>query len=141
MKDAAKFDDPAIFQVSPSYEEVTMDLLFGGHNKGFAVLAKVLYPVNNEKVYPLYYVLCDTNLDCFVLTVHGIHAMAIQRGDVIILLDPYYSLVNFEWQGKLYHFKSVRVNLPNQVLVNGEAVPNHFAIRQPLGRKPKAWGL
>nr|XP_033515539.1 uncharacterized protein LOC117279997 [Nicotiana tomentosiformis] len=86
MKVAAKFDDPAIFQVSPSYEEVTMDLLAGGHNEGFAVLAKVLYPVNNEKIYPLYYVLCDTKLDCFILTVHGIHEMAVSLLHCAVLI-------------------------------------------------------
>ncbi|KAG5620814.1 hypothetical protein H5410_006032, partial [Solanum commersonii] len=74
-----------------------------------------------------YYMLCDSEENSFVLTVFNIKEKAIKQGDQVTLLDPICKFVDFGMgrKGKLviismhYQFKSVRVNLLEQVLVNG----------------------
>uniref|UniRef100_M1BIL8 Tetratricopeptide repeat protein 5 OB fold domain-containing protein n=1 Tax=Solanum tuberosum TaxID=4113 RepID=M1BIL8_SOLTU len=76
--------------------------------------------------------LCVSDENSFVLTVFGIQKEAMKQGDQVTLLDPICKFVDFEWEGKHYQFKSVRVNLLEQVLVNGNALSPNFAMHESL---------
>ncbi|KNA14351.1 hypothetical protein SOVF_108210 [Spinacia oleracea] len=111
-----------------SYKKSTVDLLFEGLNKSTAVTGKVLFDVKHNNVAPLYYVACDSNQMCFVLSVYGIQDNVIREGDQIMLLEPWYKNVCFSWKGKHYSFKSIRADFKEQVMVNGKALSPNQAI-------------
>uniref|UniRef100_K4B5V9 Tetratricopeptide repeat protein 5 OB fold domain-containing protein n=1 Tax=Solanum lycopersicum TaxID=4081 RepID=K4B5V9_SOLLC len=119
-------------EVNPPYNRATMDLLTEGPNKLMAVVAAVQCLVKYEYKAPVYYMLCDSDEKSFVLAVFGIQKEAIKHGDQITILDPVCKFVDFVREGKHYQFKSVRVNLLEQVLLNGNPLPPSSAISKPL---------
>ncbi|KAK6921653.1 Tetratricopeptide repeat protein 5, OB fold domain [Dillenia turbinata] len=118
----------ATVNVNSSYKRVTVDLLSEGLNKTVAVLGKVLYYVKHDSVAPLYYLLCDSNQTCFVLSIYGIRNDAIKENDQLTLLEPCYRFINLTWKGKRYEFKSIRVDFLEQLLVNGKSLSPHHAV-------------
>lgn len=128
----------ATVDLSHSYKRATMDLLSEGFNKGIAVTGKVLFFSKNECVFPLCYVLSDSNHTCYVITVYGIRNDAIKEGDQVTLLEPFYRFVDFSWKGKHYQFKSVRVDFVEQLLVNGKCLSPHLAVRTSIYAQHKA---
>ncbi|XP_010066665.2 tetratricopeptide repeat protein 5, partial [Eucalyptus grandis] len=113
---------------SSSHKKANVDLLFEGHNKAIAVVGKVLFFIKHDSVSPLYYIACDSNQTCFILSVYVIRNDMIKEGDQLMLLDPYYRLVDFTWSGKTYQFKSIRVDFLQQLLVNGKPLPPSQAV-------------
>ncbi|KAH0696387.1 hypothetical protein KY289_013869 [Solanum tuberosum] len=114
--------------LDPSYNKATLDVLAEGPNKGLAVMGVVRCLVKYEYGVPLYYVLCDSDGNSFVLLVFGIQEEAIKQGDQVTLLEPFCKFVDFKWKEKHYQFQSVRVNNVEQVLGNGKTVSSDFAI-------------
>ncbi|KAK4710152.1 hypothetical protein R3W88_004665 [Solanum pinnatisectum] len=117
--------------LDPSYNKATLDVLAEGPNKGLAVMGVVRCLVKYEYGIPLYYVLCDSDENSFVLLVFGIQEEVTKQGDQVTLLEPFCKFVDFNWKEKHYLFQSVRVNNVEQVLVNGKAVSSDFAL-QPI---------
>ncbi|KAL0396744.1 UNVERIFIED_CONTAM: Tetratricopeptide repeat protein 5 [Sesamum calycinum] len=102
------------------------DNLLEGLNKAVAIVGRVIFFVKHENVAPFFYLLCDSSQICYVLSVYGIQSEAIKEGDQLTLLDPSYHYVDFSWKGKLYQFRSVRIDFLEQVLVNGKTLsPQH----------------
>ncbi|XP_015064991.1 tetratricopeptide repeat protein 5-like [Solanum pennellii] len=122
----------ANIDLNPSYKRVTVDLLTEGFNKQIEVVAAVRCLVKYEYKAPVYYMLCDSDENSFVLTAFGIQKEAIKQGDQVILLEPICKFIDFEWEGKHYQFKSVRVNLLEQVLLNGNPLPPSSAMSDSL---------
>ncbi|XP_028785331.1 tetratricopeptide repeat protein 5-like [Neltuma alba] len=110
------------------FELSTLDLLLNGLNRAVAVDGRVLSFVMNDVDVPLYYLLRDSNQTCFVLTVYGVRKDVIKEADWLTLLDPKFRHVDFSCKGKCYQFKSIRVDFPEQVLVNGKAVTPQQAV-------------
>ncbi|KAL9453345.1 hypothetical protein AB3S75_009030 [Citrus x aurantiifolia] len=122
----------AAVKLSSSHKRATVDLLSEGLNKTVAVVGKVLFFVKHENVTPLYFLVCDSNQTCFVLSVYGMRNDAIKEGDLLTLLEPYYRLVDFSWKGKCHQFKSIRVDFLEQVLVNGKTLPPQLLLRSSI---------
>ncbi|XP_065881886.1 uncharacterized protein [Euphorbia lathyris] len=122
----------AAVHLNSSYRRVTIDLLLDGLNKAVAIVGKVLFFVKHENVTPLYYLVCDSNQICFVLSVYGIINDVIKEGDQLTLLEPYYHSTDFCWKEKHYHFKSIRVDFIKQLLVNGKPLLPQHAIRSSI---------
>ncbi|KAE8022795.1 hypothetical protein FH972_008565 [Carpinus fangiana] len=118
--------------LNSSYKRATIDLLSEGLNKAVAVVGKVLFFIKHESVAPIYYLVCDSNQICFVLSVYGIHNDAIKEGDQLTLLEPCYRYIDFSWKEKHYQFKSIRVDFLEQALVNGKAPAPRHAIRTSI---------
>lgn len=114
------------------YRTVTMDLLSEGLNRTLAVDGKVLFFIRSEGVAPLYYLLCDSNQTCFVLSIYGVRQDVIKGGDQLTLLDPCFRDVDVSWKEKHYQFKSIRLDFYEQVLVNGKALTPQQAIRTSI---------
>ncbi|KAI5401296.1 uncharacterized protein LOC127097959 isoform X1 [Lathyrus oleraceus] len=119
----------AAVNLKSPYRTVTIDLLSEGLNRALAVEGKVLFSISSEGVAPLYYLLCDSNQTCFVLSVYGVHQDVIKGGDQLTLLDPCFRDVDFTWKEKHYQFKSIRTDFYEQMLVNGKALTPQQAIR------------
>lgn len=128
----------ATVNLNPSHKRTAIDHLVKGINKGVAVVGKVLFFVRHDSPAPLYYVLCDANQVCYVLSVYGIRNDTIKEGDQVILLEPYYRDIDFSWKEKLYQFKSVRVDALEQVLVNGKALSSNQAVSASIYVQHKA---
>ncbi|OWM86258.1 hypothetical protein CDL15_Pgr011082 [Punica granatum] len=127
----------ALLSVSPPYRRANVDALTEGLNKAVAVVGKVLFFVKHDNVAPLYYLVCDSNQTCFVLSVYGMSADAIKEGDQLILLDPIYRFADFSWRGKSYQFKSIRVDFLNQLLLNGKPLSPSQAVRASIHAQHK----
>ncbi|KAJ9708333.1 hypothetical protein PVL29_000400 [Vitis rotundifolia] len=97
---AALASSRAADNLNPSYKRITIDILSEGLNKAVAIVGKVLFFVKHESIAPLYYLVCDSNQICYVLSVYGISNDAIKEGDQLTLLEPYYRHVDFSWKGK-----------------------------------------
>ncbi|CAL5350277.1 unnamed protein product [Camellia sinensis] len=124
----------AAVNLNPSYRRATIDSLSEGLNKQVAIIGKVLFFVKHENVAPLYYLVCDSNHFCYVLSVYGIRDDAIKEGDQLTLVEPNYRNVDFSWKGK---FRSVRVDFLEQVLVNGKALSFQQAVRSSIHAQHK----
>ncbi|KAF7132666.1 hypothetical protein RHSIM_Rhsim09G0101300 [Rhododendron simsii] len=132
----------AAVNLNPSYRKATVGILSDGLNKKVAIIGKVLFFVKHENVAPLYYLVCDSDQSCYVLSVYGIRDEAcdieikdplqIKEGDQLTLLEPNYRDVDFSWNGKAYRFNSVRVDFLEQVIVNGNAVSSTQAVRTAI---------
>ncbi|EEF30149.1 Tetratricopeptide repeat protein, putative [Ricinus communis] len=62
----------AAVNLNSSFKRATVDLLSNGLNKAVSIVGKVLFFIKHENVTPLYYLVCDSNQICFVLSVYGI---------------------------------------------------------------------
>lgn len=122
----------AAVNLNSLYKRASVDQLSEGLNRAVAIVGKVLFFVKQENATPLYYLVCDSNQICFVLSVYGMRNDAIKEGDQLTLLEPYYHYVDFSWKGKHYNFKSVRVDFTEQVLVNGKVLSSHHAVRSSI---------
>ncbi|XP_078153200.1 uncharacterized protein LOC144548414 [Carex rostrata] len=107
-------------RLEPAYKKTTVNSLSEGINSGAAVLAKVLLLVKHDNIAPLYYLLCDSNMCCFILSVFGLQFEAVREGDNLTLLEPCYRAVDVSWKGKHYQFKLIRVDFAEQILINGK---------------------
>ncbi|XP_047154745.1 tetratricopeptide repeat protein 5-like [Vigna umbellata] len=114
------------------YRRVTIDLLSEGPNRALAVEGKVFFFIRTEGVAPLYYLLCDSNHSCFVVSIYGVRTDVIKEGDQLTMLDPYFRDVDFSWNEKHYQFKSIRLDFYEQVLVNGKALTPQQAVRTSI---------
>ncbi|WOL11700.1 tetratricopeptide repeat protein 5 isoform X1 [Canna indica] len=109
-----------------SHRKATINILKEGLNKAVAIIGKVLLFIKHDNVAPLYYLICDSDQTCFVLSVYGLHCDAIKEGDRVTLMEPYYRVIDFSWKDKHYRFQSIRVDFVEQILVNEKVpAPNH----------------
>ncbi|KAJ6796568.1 tetratricopeptide repeat protein 5-like isoform X1 [Iris pallida] len=115
------------------YRKATINILTEGLNKRVAVVGKVLLFIKHDNIAPLYYVTCDSDQTLFILTVYGLQGEAIKEGDRVTLLEPYHRVVDFSWKSKQhYHFKAIRVDFGEQILVNEKTPAPHLAVRASI---------
>ncbi|XP_074330791.1 uncharacterized protein LOC141668018 [Apium graveolens] len=122
----------AAINLNSSYRRGTIDHLSEGLNRTVAILGKVILFIKHESTTPLYFLVCDSDQVCFILTMYGMRNDAIKEGDQVTLLEPFYHYVDFSWKEKCYQFKSIRVDFLEQMLVNGKSMPAHYAIRNTV---------
>uniref|UniRef100_A0ACD5TCI9 Uncharacterized protein n=1 Tax=Avena sativa TaxID=4498 RepID=A0ACD5TCI9_AVESA len=121
-----------------SHKKATISILSEGLNKTVAVLAKVVLLIRHDDVAPLYYLACDSDQSYFILSVYGLRNEAIKEGDRVALLEPYYRMLNIPWKEQRYQFKSIRVDFPEQILINEKAAAPHHVIRASIYARNKA---
>ncbi|KAJ6799008.1 tetratricopeptide repeat protein 5-like isoform X1 [Iris pallida] len=119
------------------YRKATINILTEGLNKRVAVVAKVLLFIKHDNIAPLYYVACDSDQTLFILTVYGLQGEAIKEGDRVTLLEPCHRVIDFSWKSKHYHFKAIRVDFGEQILVNEKAPAPHHAVRASIHAQHK----
>ncbi|RCV09366.1 hypothetical protein SETIT_2G021800v2 [Setaria italica] len=111
-----------------SHKKATISKLSEGLNKAVAVLGKVILLIRHDNIAPLYYLTCDLDQSYFILSVYGLRNDAIKEGDRVILYEPYYRILDASWKDKCYQFRSIRVDFPEQILINENApAPHHVA--------------
>ncbi|KAL6608004.1 hypothetical protein ACP70R_041067 [Stipagrostis hirtigluma subsp. patula] len=91
------------------HKKATISILSEGLNKEVAVLGKVVRWIRHDNVAPL-----------------------IKEGDRVALLQPYYRILDTSWKEKRYQFKSIRVDFPEQILVNENAPASQHIVRASI---------
>lgn len=112
-----------------SHKKATISILSEGLNKTVAVLGKVVLLIGHDNVAPLYYLACDLDQSYFILSVYGLRNEAIKEGDRVVLLEPYYRILDIPWKEQHYQFKSIRVDFPEQILINEKSPAPHHVVR------------
>ncbi|KAI3979346.1 hypothetical protein MKX01_036390 [Papaver californicum] len=125
-------------KLNPSHKKATLSVLGEGSNKAIEVVGKVLLFIKYNNVAPLYYLACDSEQTCFVLSVYGLRVEVIKEGDLLTLIEPYFRDFDFSWKARRYQFKSIRVDFSEQILVNGKALASHQTVRTSIYAQHKA---
>ncbi|XP_068638036.1 uncharacterized protein [Aristolochia californica] len=113
------------FKLNSPLQGSKISSLLEGSNRAVAVVGKVLFFIKHDNVSPSYYLVCDSDQICFVLSVYGLRSDAIKEGDQVTLMGPHHRSVDFSWKAKKYFFKSIRVDFLEQILVNGKTPSPH----------------
>ncbi|KAK3126840.1 hypothetical protein QOZ80_7AG0563620 [Eleusine coracana subsp. coracana] len=119
-------------KLKTSHKRATIRILSEGLNKTVAVLGKIVLSIRHDNVAPLYYLTCDLDQSYFILSVYGLGDDAIKEGDRIILFEPYYRILDISWKDKRYQFKSIRVDFPEQILINEKDPAPHHVVRASI---------
>ncbi|KAH9542833.1 hypothetical protein CY35_13G028100 [Sphagnum magellanicum] len=101
-----------------AHKQVRVGALQEGFNKGVALPGKVLQAIPHENSVPLFYLVADREANCFALSVYALRDGA--GGKTVTLLEPFFHNVCVSWQNKTYQYKAIRVDLPQQLLLNGQ---------------------
>ncbi|KAF8731302.1 hypothetical protein HU200_016356 [Digitaria exilis] len=115
-----------------SHKKATISELSEGLNKEVAVLGKVVLLIRHDNVAPLYYLACDLDQSYFMLSVYGLRNDAIKEGDRVVLFEPHYRILDASWKDKRYQFKSIRVDFPEQILINEKAPAPRHVVRASI---------
>ncbi|XP_026402889.1 tetratricopeptide repeat protein 5-like isoform X1 [Papaver somniferum] len=125
-------------KLNSSHKKATLSVLEEGSNKAVEVVGKVFLLIKYNNVAPLYYLACDSEQTCFILSVYGLRADVIKEGDLLTLVEPYFREIDFYWKARRYQFKSIRVDFSEQILVNGKALASHQTVRTSIYAQHKA---
>ncbi|KAK1299364.1 hypothetical protein QJS10_CPB14g00286 [Acorus calamus] len=118
--------------VDSSHKKATISVLQEGLNNAFAVIGRVLLFIKHGATAPVFYLVCDSEQTCFVLSVYGLHVDAIKENDQVTILQPYYRVFDISWKDKVYQFKSIRVDFAEQIHVNGKSPAPYHVVRTSL---------
>ncbi|XP_040259734.1 uncharacterized protein [Aegilops tauschii subsp. strangulata] len=95
------------------HKKATISILSGGLNKTVAVVCKVVLWIRHDDDAPLYYLTCDLDQSYFILSVYGLQNEA------------------------RYKFKSIRVDFPEQIIINEKAPAAHHVARASIRAQHK----
>ncbi|KAL0915308.1 hypothetical protein M5K25_015716 [Dendrobium thyrsiflorum] len=121
-----------------THKKANLNILTQGLNKAVMIVGKVLLFVKHDDIAPSYYVVCDSNQCCFILSVYGVHQDAIKEGDRVTLLEPFYRINDLTWKQKHYQLNSIRVDFVEQILVNENALDPRHTVRASIHAQLKS---
>ncbi|XP_013141457.1 PREDICTED: tetratricopeptide repeat protein 5-like [Papilio polytes] len=106
-----------------------LDELIAGENRGKVVLARVVGSIHNENSVPFTFAIVDESYMCVCVTVYNwADGRGAIIGDCVAIPEPYLTVHKHESDLTTYDFKSLRLNNPLLLLVNGKRVDkNQFA--------------
>ncbi|XP_049878423.1 tetratricopeptide repeat protein 5-like [Pectinophora gossypiella] len=112
-----------------SLEQTRIDALQVGSNESRLLLGRVVGSIHNESAVPFTFALVDESMECVSVTVYNwADGRGAIIGDCVAIPEPTLSLHKHASPRVTYDFKSVRVNNPMQLLINGKRVGrNQFA--------------
>ncbi|KAL0853186.1 hypothetical protein ABMA27_012943 [Loxostege sticticalis] len=125
---------PGTFHTFGARRDVTLELvrmneLQEGANEGKVILAKVVGSIHSENAVPFTFAVVDESMECLCVTVYNwADGRGAIIGDCVCVPEPRLSVHKGEQPRVKYNFKSIRVNNPMMILVNGKRVGrNQFA--------------
>ncbi|XP_026751628.1 tetratricopeptide repeat protein 5-like isoform X1 [Galleria mellonella] len=107
---------------------VQLSQLLPGHNVGTA-LGVVVGSIHNDNAVPFTFAIVDESMECVCVTVYNwADGRGAIIGDIVSIPEPQLREHKFDSPLATYNFKSIRVNNPMSMLVNGKRVGrNQFA--------------
>ncbi|KAJ8720948.1 hypothetical protein PYW08_006413 [Mythimna loreyi] len=110
-------------------ERTRLDALQEGPNEGKVILGKVVGSIHNDNAVPFTFALVDESMECVLVTVYNwADGRGTIIGDCVAIPEPLMRRHKHESEDVTYDFKSIRVNNPLLLLLNGKRVSrNQFA--------------
>ncbi|CAH2087917.1 unnamed protein product [Euphydryas editha] len=107
-------------------EYVRIDQLQEGPNEGKVVLGRVVGSIHNENAVPFTFAIIDESMQCICVTVYNwADGRGALIGDAVAVPEPLLSSCSMKTDDAQFEFKSIRVNNPLFLLVNGKRVSRH----------------
>lgn len=104
-------------------ELVPMDTLQEGVNEGKVILGRVIGSIHNENSVPFTFAMLDESMICYCVNVYNwADGSGTIIGDCITIPEPIVRTHQHSSDVARYNFKSIRVNNPMNLLVNGKKV-------------------
>ncbi|CAB3232140.1 unnamed protein product [Arctia plantaginis] len=104
-------------------ELVRLDALQEGNNEAKVVLGKVVGSIHNDNSVPFTFAMVDESMECILVTVYNwADGRGAIIGDCVTLPEPQLTSHKVDSELAKYEFKSIRVNNPMVLLVNGKRV-------------------
>ncbi|XP_072945289.1 tetratricopeptide repeat protein 5-like [Epargyreus clarus] len=105
---------------------VPLSELREGPNEGKVVLGRVVGSVHNENCVPFAFALVDSSMQCVCALVYNwAGGRGAIIGDCVALPEPRLTTHTHDSRLAKYDFKSIRVNNPTTLIVNGRRVSRH----------------
>lgn len=100
-----------------------IDELKEGINEGKVILGRVIGSVYTENVVPFTFALIDASMECTCVTVYNwADGKGVIIGDSVAIPEPVLRHQRFTYNDTEYSFKTIRVNNPTVMWVNGKQV-------------------
>ncbi|XP_038218974.1 tetratricopeptide repeat protein 5-like [Zerene cesonia] len=104
-------------------EQVRIDALQEGANENKVILGRVVGSIHSENAVPFAFGIIDESMKCMVVTAYNWAAgRGTLIGDWVAIPEPYVRTHNIVTPEMKYMFKSIRVNNPMTMFVNGRRV-------------------
>lgn len=112
-----------------SLELARLNNLQEGANEGKVILGRVVGSINNDNAVPFTFAMVDESRECVLVTVYNwADGRGAIIGDCVVIPEPYLTAHKYDSDIVKYDFKSIRVNNPMLLLMNGRRVGrNQFA--------------
>lgn len=108
---------------SVDLKEISLSELKPGINLEKLVLGKVVCSVHNDDSVPFTFCLVDKKGICLPVMVYNLaEGKGVIIGDSVAIPEPYIAEVKFSYNNKNYDFRSIRVETPLILVVNGRKV-------------------
>ncbi|XP_052417231.1 tetratricopeptide repeat protein 5 [Carassius gibelio] len=104
-----------------SLEPRTLSALTHGHNGGVAALGKVVFSLASEGRMAFTFGLVDSDESCCVVMVYNTaDSWGVLIGDTVVIPEPQVKRHSVTHKDKSYDFRSIRVDSPLLLIVNGK---------------------
>ncbi|XP_026122525.1 tetratricopeptide repeat protein 5 [Carassius auratus] len=104
-----------------SLEPRTLSALTHGHNGGVAALGKVVFSLASEGRMAFTFGLVDSDENCCVVMVYNTaDSWGVLIGDTVVIPEPQVKRHSVTHKDKSYDFRSIRVDSPLLLIVNGK---------------------
>ncbi|XP_069507874.1 tetratricopeptide repeat protein 5 [Ambystoma mexicanum] len=103
-------------------EQKPLSALVPGTNGGSVVLGKVVFSLTTEQKIPFTFGLVDMENSCYAVMVYNMaESWGVLIGDSVAIPEPHLKHQEIQHKGKTFAFRSLRVETPLLLVVNGKA--------------------
>lgn len=120
-----------------SLEPRTLSALTHGHNAGVAALGKVVFSLASEGRMAFTFGMVDSEEVCIVVMVYNTaDSWGVLIGDSVVIPEPNVKRHSISHKDKTYDFRSIRVDSPVLLIVNGKKQNIQSQIPVSISYKP-----
>lgn len=103
-------------------EQKPLSAMVPGINTGAVVLGKVVFSLTTEEKIPFTFGLVDSEGSCYAVMVYNLaDHWGVLIGDSVAIPEPHLKQHEIEHKGQTFSFRSLRVETPLLLVVNGKA--------------------
>ncbi|TNM93773.1 hypothetical protein fugu_001949 [Takifugu bimaculatus] len=120
-----------------SLEPRTLSSLKHGHNSGVAALGKVVFSLASEGSVSFTFGMVDSEETCIVVMVYNMaHSWGVLIGDTVVIPEPLIKRNIITHKDESFDFRSIRVDSPLLLIVNGKKQNVYSQIATSISCKP-----
>ncbi|KAF1380676.1 hypothetical protein PFLUV_G00166350 [Perca fluviatilis] len=122
-----------------SLEPRTLSSLTHGHNAGVAALGKVVFSLASEGRMAFTFGMVDSEESCIVVMVYNTaDSWGVLIGDTVVIPEPQVKRHSITHKDKVFDFRSIRVDSPLLLIVNGKKQNVQSQIAASVSYKPQS---